>query len=196
MKKEINLFIAMLTLLLVGSMVFAGESRYASGTTSAAVTFGPQSSQSVIKSLYATTDKAGGTAKLYAWDQVATLTPTAAPTNGATVIAVANSAGALTTNDMVVYVHDTGTVEYRTISASSTNSVTISSALTEAGTTGDRIYELAQVAQLDFDSSGAGVGTNKYGSFSGDAVYVSPGGSPIYAVVDGTSNSVVNVTRD
>jgi len=183
-----------LVVLTVGLVLAAGqgESKYDSGTTAAEVNFKPYIGKQIVKAVYATTDKAGGTVKIYASNGVK-VAPTTAPTNGATVIAVSNASYSLTNGDHVVYVHLDGTLDKTTVSTATTSNVTLAAAITVAGATGDYLYELTQQAQLDFDTSGAGVGTNKYGKFESDAVFITPSDSPIYVVADGTSNCVVNV---
>jgi type II secretory pathway pseudopilin PulG len=168
----------------------AGETKYATGTTSAAVVLGAPGQRETVRSIYSTTDKAGGVVKLYAWNANAAIAPSAAPA-ATNLIACVNAT--LTTNDLAVYVHADGTMDYRTVSAASTTNVTLNTAISKAGSTSDRMYELAQGAQFGFDTSGAGVGTNKYGAFAG-TLFV--GLAPIRVVQDGTSNCVVNVTID
>jgi hypothetical protein len=174
-------------------IALAGETKYATGTSSAAVTFGPQTGQQVVKSLYATSDKEDGAAKFYVWNQVATKSPATAPTNGQVLLTLNNIGLVLTTNDVVVYSHSTGTAVYRTISSSSTGTVTLSSGLTEAGTTDDRIYELTQGGQIVVGYDGATVGTADGLPTAGD-VFATPGGSPLYVLLDATSNAVLQVT--
>jgi len=185
----IGALVALMVLAIV-SVVYAGESKYASGTTSAAVTFGPASSQLTVKGLYAVTDKSTASLKLYAWDKVKPESPTTAPA-ATNIIYVSNSDSQYGTSDKLVYVHSNGTVDYRTVSSATTSNVTLNAAISQAGTTSDKLYELTQVFQPDFDVTGAGVGTNKYGKFEGD-VWVGLG--PLYIVVDGTSNAVINAT--
>lgn len=177
---------------MLASMALA-ETRYATGTASAAVVFGPSTGPVTIESVYAASDKAGAALTVSAWNKAAAISPTAAATNGATVIAVANAAGVLTTNDAVAYVHADGTTVYRTISAATTSNVTLNAAITQAGTTADRIYELAAAGSLPFDSAGADVGTNKYAKFEGS---VWRGLAPVYVALTGTSNAVLQVTTD
>lgn len=172
--------------------VQAGETKYASGTTSAAVNFSPSAGMDTIKSIYATTDLAGGTVKIYAWNKVKTQSPTTAPA-ATNLIDIDNSDTQLDTSDYVMYVHADGTLDYRTVSSSTASNVTLNAVLSQTGSVSDRLYELTQQAQLDFDTAGAGVSTNKYGKFEGD---VFTGIGPIRVVQDGTSNAVVNVTKD
>jgi len=193
MKKAFAGWVSALVALLVlaiFSIVYAGESKYASGTTSAAVTFGPSTSQMTLTGLYAVTDKATASLKLYAWDKVKPESPTTAPA-ATNIIYVSNSDTQYTTSDKLVYVHSDGTPDYRTVSSATASNVTLNAAISQAGSTSDKLYELTQVFQPDFDVSGAGVGTNKYGKFEGD-VWIGLG--PLYIVVDGTSNAVVNAT--
>lgn len=170
----------------------ASESKYDTDLTAAAVTFGPVNGRTIVKSVYGTSDLDGATFKLYArtGNKVA---PTTSPTNGATVIAISNASSTITTNDHVVYVHDNGTLDKTTVSASTTSNITLAAAITVAGATGDFVYEVSQQAQLDFSTTGAAVGTNVYGKFEG-FVFATPGDSPLYVVLDGTSNAVINVT--
>jgi hypothetical protein len=122
--------------------------------------------------------------------------PTASQTNGALLIAVANSSLALTTNDVIMYVHANGTLDYDTIAGPiTTTNITLTTGLTVAGASGDYIYELSQQGQIVVGYDGAGVGTNDGITVSGD-VFVTPGRSPLYAVLDSTSNATLQVTAD
>ena len=59
--RQLAVMITVLILVLAGIQAMAaGASKYASGTTSAAVTFGPGVGTTTVKSIYATTDKEGG----------------------------------------------------------------------------------------------------------------------------------------
>jgi len=199
-RRGFTLIVRMVVMAIIGVMVLAptlmaGESKYATGTASAAVTFAPQTGQMLVKCVCATTDKENGAVKFYDWNEVATVSPTTAPTNGQSTILISNSAYAYTTNDMCVYEFASGAVLYRTISAATTSNVTLNAALDAAGSTTDRLYELSQGGQIVVGFDGATPGTNDSIAVAGD-VYVTPGGSPLYVVLDGTSNSVLQVTSD
>jgi hypothetical protein len=185
---------ALVALTIAAPYVQAGETKYATGTASAVALFGPRTGQTVVKSLYATCDKENGAIKFYDWNEAAVLSPTAAPTNGQSTIYVTNTGYPLTTNDTCVYKFASGAVLYRTISAATTTNVTLNSALNATGSTSDKIYEITQGGQIVVGLNGATVGTNHSILADGGAVYSTPGGSPLYVVLDATSNAVLQVT--
>lgn len=184
--------LAVLSILAIAAQ--AQETKYASGTTSAALTFGPRHGRQVIKSVYAATDLAGGVVKFYAIGGAGKLAPTAVPTNAADVIYVANTGNLLTTNDVVVYVHANGTLDKTTVSANTSSNCTLAAGITVAGAAGDYIYEQTQQGQILVGLAGTAVGTSDVLNASGD-VFAVPGDSPCYVVLDGTSNAVLQVTR-
>lgn len=182
----------------LASVIQAQETKYASGTSSAALTFGPQNGRQVIKSVYATTDKAGGVVKFYARGSAGKAAPTATPTNGATVIYISNPSYATSagfyTNDVVTYVHANGTLDQTTVAACTASNVTLTAGITVAGATGDYLYELTQQGQILVGLAGTGAGTNDVLTTAGD-VFAVPGDSPCYVVLDGTSSATLQATR-
>jgi hypothetical protein len=188
-------FTAMIGLLAFLGAAMAGETKFATGTSSAALTFAAGNGQTKVGGLYATSDKEDAAVKFYSWNQVATLMPTTAPASGATTVAVANASYALTNDDVVVYQHVTGTAVYRSISSATATTVVLNAALTEAGSTSDRIFELTQGGQITVGYDGTTVGASD-GLAVGGTVYTTPGGSPLYMVLDGTSNAVLQATID
>ncbi len=192
---QIMAAIALLALVFCGA-VKAVESKYASGTTSAAVTFGPAGGgRIVVKSVCATCDKEDGAVKFYARGGAGKKAITTAQSAASTTCAVSNASYGFTTNDTVVVVHANGTSEYRTISTASTTSVVLNSATSAALTTDGFIYEVTQLGQIVVGFDGAAAGTNDTVAVAGD-VFATPGDSPLYAVLDGTSNAVLQVTAD
>jgi len=193
---ERTLLAVLLMVLMVSLAGLAGAAtKYASGTASAAVTFGPASGPTTVKSVYATSDKLNGSVKFYARGGAGKEAPTTTHTNGATVIAVGNSDSGFATSDSVVYVHANGTCDYRTLSGATTTNVTLSSGISVAGASGDYLYEVTQQGQIWVGFYGTGVGTNDTVATAGD-VFMTPGDSPLYCVLDGTSNAVLQVTTD
>lgn len=190
--------VATVATLLIGVLTaMAQETKYASGTTSAALTFAPGVSRTVVDSVYATSDKEDGAVAFYARGSAGKVAPSATPTNGQMVISVANasfdSSAGMTTNDRVVYVHADGTTDYRTISASTATSVTLSAGISVAGATGDYLYEVTQQGAIVVGFDGAAAGTNDTLAASG-RVYVTPADSPLYVVLDGTAACKLMVT--
>jgi hypothetical protein len=174
--------------------VIAQETKYNSGYTSAVLTFGPNvSGKTVIKGVFATTDLEGGVIKFYARGGAGKAALTATPTNGAQLIYVDNTGNAFTTNDIVVYVHKNGTLDRTTVSANTTSNLTLAAGITVAGTSSDYIYELTQQGQLLVGLAGTAVGTSDVLNITGD-VFVSPGDSPVYLVLDGATNTVLQAT--
>lgn len=169
----------------------AQESKYAAGTSSAAVTFGPGQGRLTVSSIYATTDKSGAAVKLYAQGGAGSVALSAVPT-ATTVVSIANASYDITNSDLVVYAHANGVMDYRTVSSAATNSVTLDSAISSAGTSADRLYEITLQGRFDFDTTGATVGSNKYAAFEGPVVWCGIG--PVHVAVDGTSNAVLTTT--
>lgn len=183
-----------MTVLAILAMAMAAhaQTRYATGTTEAAVLLGPSTGQVTIESVYAASDKAGAKIAIHAWDMQRPINPSAA--HAATnIVPVAGADDVWSEHDPVVYVHPDGAVDYRTVSAATATNVTLSANLSQAGGTSGRIYTLKAAGQLPFDTTGAGVGTNKYASFSGS---VWRGLAPVRVAIDGTSNTVIQVTSD
>jgi len=188
-------FICMALLCVLIVTVLAGETKYATGTASAAVTFDPGTGRTVVESVYATCDKEDGAVKIYARGGTGKKIVTTAPA-ATNVIYVSNSSYGLTNGDSVVYFYADGTAPlYRTISGQTTSNVTLSSAISTAGSTSDYLYEVTQQGQIVVGYDGAAVGVNDGLATSGN-VFETPGDSPLYCVLDGTSNSVLQVTVD
>jgi len=190
-----RLAVLVLAMLAVAGIVEAQESKYASGTTSAAVTFGPgDGSRQVVKSVYATTDKEDGAVKIYARSG-ARLAPSSAPT-ASTNVPLSNATYAITNSDAIVYVHADGVLDYRTITIADPTYVYLSSALSQAGSTADRIYELSQQGEIVVGFDGANTGTNDTLATAGEMVFSGPGDSPLYLVIDGTAACKLTATVD
>lgn len=174
-----------------------GASGYASDQTitasSAAVTLPPVPQEQWITSLFGETDKKGGTIKVYTRSGDARQV-TSAPTNGAVAIELDNVGPQFTNSDVVVYAHDDGTLDQTTISSVTATNVTLTAGVSQAGAVGDFLYEVAQRLDLEAGASTAAVGTNTYRDRENEFLLHVPRNSPVYVVLDGTSNAVVNVT--
>ena len=191
------LAVVSIVMLLAAAMVgHAGESKYAAHATAAAVTFGPGASHTVIESVYGVSDKLASECKIYARTGNA-YAPTSTPTNGATVIAIANTGTAVSTNTaVVVYVHKNGTLDVTTVSAATTTNVTLAAGISAAGATGDYLYALSQQGSLAGTVQATAGITNILYKAEGGAVFESPGNSPVRVVLDGTAAAKVTVTAD
>jgi len=165
----------------------AGETKFASGTSSATVTFDPATGPLTLKAYSVYSDKAGSYLKVYAASGVRK-TASSAPTS-TTVIPISNSDYGLTNSDTVVYSAYAGGSEYRTVNSATTTNVTLSSAITNTQGANDRIYEVAQIYQTE-------IGSNTTVRVAGEAIVITSADSPLYAVVDATSNAVVSATVD
>ncbi len=175
---------AVLTGCLVG-IALAGETQYATGSTSAAVTFDPnRAGQTVVKSYSATSDKAASVIKFYA--TTGNRVPVSSAPSSTTVIPVANTGYGLTNSDTVVYSHAVGSSVYRTLTGATTTNVTLSSAVTATQGASDAIYEVEQIYEVACGATSV--------SGTGDAIAYTPADSPLYVVVDGTSACKVAVS--
>jgi len=180
--------------------LLAGETKYdgtygGAADTEASVLFGPnQYGQLKVVGLSATTDKDGGQVKFYARGGSGKVAVGGAQAAAATHVGLTNTGMGLNTNDTVVIVHATGRTEYRTVSGpNTTTNITLNSGVTYALTTGDYVYEVTQQGFKLVGLAGTGAGTNDVCDLFG-AVFITPTDSPLYVVLDGTSNTVVQVT--
>lgn len=173
----------------VVSPAVAGESKYATATNTAAVTFGADpTSQQEVTAILAKSDKATAAVKLYARGGAGKALINVASTSGAQVVYFANASLAFNTNDLVVYQHGDGTLLATTVASGvTTGGVTLATGLTRAGSTVDRIYEVTQQGQLDIGTTALNV--------AGYVVFVGPADSPIYATADGNTNVTLTVTK-
>ena len=198
MKWFINLgMLTVLSIALIAGASNAQETKYDTGTVSAAVSFGPVPGKRTVTAVYALTDtNANAAVSFWARGGAGRVGTTANATNTATQIFVSNTGNALTTNETVVYVHFNGTLDTTTISANTTSNITLAAGITVAGTNGDYVYEVTKQGEYGFDVTGAVNGqTNKYGATTGK-VFVSPGDSPVYCELNGASKCVLTVTAD
>jgi len=203
MKRHMG-WMVLVALALIAAWAIAGlESKY-NGTyggaadTAAEVTFGPnQSGPTVVKSIYATTDLVGGMVKLYARPvTLSRFAPTWNAASGATNIGItANTSAALTNGDTCVYVHKNGTCDKLTVLTAGSTNVYFTSGISALGTNGDYLYEVTLQGQILVGKAGTGVNTNDVLETSGD-VFATPADSPLYVVVNGTSNTLVHVTAE
>lgn len=199
MEKLIGIVLVLGILMSAAIVAMAGSktTKYAAGTTSATALFGPNVyGQLTVLSCNATTDKEDGVVKFYARGSAGKTAPTEEEVLSETEINIANAswnaAAGYTTNDMVVYVHANGTCDYRTVSAATATNVTLSSGISVAGASGDYLYEVTLQGEIIVGFDGAGVGTND--TINAQNCFATPNDSPLYCVLDGTSNAVLTVT--
>lgn len=192
MKKILKMVIMLAALLWFLPVAFAQDSEYNTHTNLAEVLFAPNPyGKREITAISAKADKATSAVKLYARGGAGKFYPTSAPTNGATVISVANTGNLLTTNDIVAYCYGNGGTNgaacYKTtVSANTATTITLATGIGQTGSTNDAIYELTQQYQLD-------VGTTAL-NLAGFLVFGTPGDSPIYGTLDANTSAVLSVT--
>lgn len=170
------------------------QSKYATGTTSAAVTFGPGGGVSVVKGLFASSDKLNSVAKIYARSGNK-VKPSSAQSVVGTTILMTNTGYAFTNSDSVVVSHANGTVDYRTVSSATLTSIVVNANTSYALTTEGRVYEVSQQGEMLIGYKPTATSTNALLNLSGD-LFATPGDSPIYIVVDGTAACKVTATVD
>jgi hypothetical protein len=180
-----KLIISVITMLFVFCGLSFAESKYATGSTSAALTFGPGGGKSDVVYLTAKSDKAASLIKIYEIGGAERVGVTTAPTNGATQISVSSITG-FATNDIVVYVHSDGTVLKSTVSGIAAGKITMAAGISKAGTTSDYLYEVTQAFQIACGATQL--------NLSGSPIFTSRAASPVYIVVDGTSACQVAAT--
>jgi hypothetical protein len=194
MKSRIRCAVMVLALagLWVGDEARAAESDYATGTTSETLVFGAGNGRRTVRSIYATTDKAASVIKIYGWNGVAAKSPSVAPT-ASTNVFLTNTGYAITNSDVIVYEYASGLAAARTVAVAEETWISLTAALPAAGSTSDRIYEVAQNAQLKYASTSAATNAPENGKFEG-VVYEGPG--PLYLIQDSTAAGTLNATVD
>lgn len=188
--KKFGLMVMGLALMVVAAV--AQESKYSTSSTGTdpAVTFSPKNGRQIVKAVSASVDVANGVVKFYTRVKKYAVTST----NSATEIVFANTANAVNTNDIVVYVHANGTVEKDTVASGvSTTGVTLTTGITSAWASGDYLYEVSQSGQIVVGLSTTAAGTNAILNDSGD-LFVVPGDSPLYVTSDCATNGMLQVT--
>jgi hypothetical protein len=176
--------VALLFCLLVGA--FASETKWATHATASTAAFAPAPGGISVKSVFATSDKAGSLVKFYGrtGNRYAT---TAAPTSGATVVALVNTGTAITNANIVAYVFANDRIHVSTVASATTTNITLDVALPAAGAIADRVYKLGQVGQI-------GVGATSI--IAAGELLRTPSDSPLYVVLDSTSAGSLQVTAE
>lgn len=182
---------ALFAVILLVAPGVAAESKY---TTSAAgssiVTFGPTPGGFKVTGLYAKADTNPCPLVIYSRTSASSRkAPTAVPTNGQSVIAVANTAVAVSNGDHVVYVHANGALLKTTVSAATATNVTLATALSTAGASGDYLFEINPAFQIDVPSA---TPVSEYGG----NIFAVPGEWPVSLVLAGGTNSILGATTD
>lgn len=179
-----------LLVLSIAATAMAGVSKTASTTngTSTTLTFAPNIyAQTVVKSIYGTSDKAGSVFSIYGRSGKALVTEDA--TNAQKVIYVDNSAYAFTNADRVIYYHLSGGVcDATTIASATTSNVTLTAGISQAGAAGDVLYELSQQFSLPCGATST--------PYTGTAIFYSPVESPVQIVLDATNACRQSATVD
>jgi len=161
------------------------ESKVSTAQTNSSVNFAARDGRLVIKSLHAESDKVAGVAKIYGRSGTVN-TVTTAPASGATTISVANVSAQYVANDLIIYQHSDGTVDYTTVaSTNAATAIVLNAAISQAGTAKDKIYELAQLGQYDVGAATV--------SYIGEAIFATPNDSPLRVLVDSGTNGYVSV---
>jgi hypothetical protein len=183
--------VAMIALFVLCGITWA-ETKCTTNATSSALTFAPGVGASIIKSIFATTDKAGGEVKLYArtGKKYALARSMAA---GTTAVGISGNES-ITNGESVVVAFSNGNAYYSAVTSAEANTnLTLATGLTQAGTTADYVYEVSLQWQHEVGGPGTGAGTNDYLEVTGD-IMVTPGDSPVYAVLDSTARGQLAVT--
>jgi len=194
-------FIVMLLVLLIACLcVFAErETKYATSSTASdpAVNFGAGTALSTVELVSFSCDSRLGTLSFYSRPAaLSKFAPTSTPTNNQSVIYITNTGIVVTNSDTVIYQHVDGTLDYRTISSATSTNVTLSSGLSQAGSAGDYLYEIAVQGQIVVGGTTTGPGTNSVDTITGP-VFVTPvGNSPVRAVLSSETNTALSVTLD
>jgi len=179
-----NKIIGSILVVMMAGVSFAGMDSKSDteAAASAQVVFGPKDTANMAKYVYA---KSGdSTAELKFFQRSGSgKALTAAATNGATVLAIANTGTSITNSDYVCVVYANGAEPlFTTVSAATTTNITLNSAVTQACTTADKVYEVT--------ASTLSIGTTAFNS-SADVVFVTPPDSPLVIQVTGATNQTV-----
>ena len=166
----------------------AQQSKYNTHTNLAEITFAPNPfGKRIVTSVLANSDKAASYVKLYCRGGGGKQFIETASTSGAQVVYIDNPGHAISTNDIVVYVYGDGAAPLRTtVSSSATNSITMATGISQAGTTSDSVYELTQQGEML-------VGTSAL-NLAGDILFAPPSDSPLYATLNANTSAVLTVT--
>ena len=166
----------------------AAESKYDTHTNLAEIIFAPNPyGQRVITSILASSDVGTGAVKLYGRSGSKVLA-SEAETNGQFTITVADNL-AITNADTIVYVYSDGATPLVTTAGVCTaTSIKLGTAISQAGTTADAIYEIAQQGELK-------IGTTAL-NLAGYTVWASPGDSPVYITVNANTAAVLTATSE
>ena len=188
--KKIGMMVMGLALMAVAAV--AQESKYSTSSTGTdpAVTFSPKNGRQTVSSMQTSCDVALGAVKFYTRAGKYAITAT----NTATLITIANTALAVNTNDIVVWVHANGTIEKDTIAGPiTTTNVILTTGNSTAWASGDYLYEVTLAHQIVVADNTAAARTNKLADFQGD-IFAVPGDSPLYVVMDGATNTCLSIT--
>lgn len=188
MNKFILSVLAITLSVFAASTATAAETKYATATNTARITFGPdRTSGGEITAVLAKSDKSTAAVKFYTTGGAGKLPITTASTSGALTVFFTNTGNAITTNDVVAYVHENGTVLGTTVSGNTSTSATLATGITLAGTTNDSIIEVTQQGQID-------IGTTAL-QLAGYTIFAVPPGAPAMLVGDGNTNIVLTATK-
>lgn len=190
MKKVwINLVaVLLLVLLVIPADAWQSKADIEDSGTSASVVFGPGHARTVVKNIYAVSDKADAVLALYQRDGDP-VSVTAAATNAALVVSIDNADAEIEHPATVVIVHANGVVSAHETAAATATNVTLATGITQAADTSTRIYNVSQATAWP-------VGSSAPLWLAGEALWVTPGNSPLYAIVDSGTNSTLMVTID
>lgn len=196
--KKSNVLISVLAVLVAVGIVanVSAESKYsASASAATAVTFKAKDNGWNVTAVMSKGGTADSEIKVYGRAQE-TLDVQAVTARATTTCTVVNTSLAINTNDLVIYQSVNGTAEYRTATTGTTsNKIVLSSAPSTTYATGDKIYELGQIAAVQL-----GVTTNANGKYvvneTGASVARTPSDSPLYVVTGSTTNNQLTVTAD
>lgn len=170
--------------------VFAAESKYAvSATGTNIITFAPSPGGYKITGLYWQCDTNPGPLVFYSRGTgAARYAPVVTPSNGQSVIRIANTAVAVSNGDIVVYVHANGKLDRTSVTSATATNCTLAAALTAVGASGDWLYEVTPVFQMNSGSAAI--------SEFGGNIYAVPGEWPVSLQALAGTNSILGVTTD
>jgi len=189
--KKADIMIVLAVLAGIG-VAFAAQTKSDADSAAPAATsevlFGARDVQLLVKSILAKSGAAGDQLDFYVRDTSNSLNPysvSAAQTAG-THVPIVNTGVVVSNNDVVVIQWANGTARKYTVSGATATSVTINATSTDALTTSDKVYEMVAAGSIT-------IGSNAY-SESGEALYATPGNSPLWIQADGTNGNYMVIT--
>lgn len=178
--------------LMFGSDAMA-QTKYAAGTTSATVTYPAKGSENLL--VYMDGLSSSNVPIVTVQQRVgAPVWVTVFNTGTSSNIVCNNVSSNISAADVCIVQHANGTLDYRTVNASTATNIYFTAAMSTAVTNGCVIYEMEDAAIFHQDSSATNGGGLYLLQLSGDPLFVSRKDSPVRVTLSGTGATNVLTT--